>query len=90
MQQTDYRETRFNPNDNTVVPDAAMDGNEDVNLPGGSFTMGTNDSPFPADGEGPERHVTLRPFSIDKYEVGGLLEWTLKLFLVPREMLMEE
>ncbi|CAG7635244.1 formylglycine-generating enzyme family protein [Paenibacillus allorhizosphaerae] len=35
-------------------------------LPGGSFLMGTNDREgFPADGEGPVRTVTLRPFYID-------------------------
>ena len=35
-------------------------------LPGGSFLMGTDDGEgFPADGEGPVRTVTLRPFYID-------------------------
>jgi len=45
-----------------------------VALPGGSFLMGT-DYPegFPADGEGPVRAVTLRPFSIDRYPVTNAL-----------------
>ncbi|WP_407083118.1 formylglycine-generating enzyme family protein [Paenibacillus aurantius] len=35
-------------------------------LPGGPFLMGTDDQEgFPADGEGPVREVTLRPFRID-------------------------
>lgn len=33
--------------------------------------MGTSDSPFPEDGEGPVRTVILHPFAIDKYEVSN-------------------
>jgi formylglycine-generating enzyme len=41
-----------------------------VALPGGQFLMGTDYAEgFPADGEGPIRSVTLRPFSIDRYPV---------------------
>jgi formylglycine-generating enzyme required for sulfatase activity len=41
-----------------------------VALPGGTFLMGTELAEgFPADGEGPVRAVTLRPFSIDRYPV---------------------
>ena len=41
-----------------------------VALPGGTFLMGTELAEgFPADGEGPVRAVTLRPFSIDHYPV---------------------
>ena len=41
-----------------------------VLLPGGTFLMGTDFAGgFPADGEGPVRPVTLRPFSIDRYPV---------------------
>ena len=37
-----------------------------VVLPGGRFRMGTDDRDgFPADGEGPVREVTVRPFAID-------------------------
>ncbi|MEV4411263.1 formylglycine-generating enzyme family protein [Catellatospora sp. NPDC049609] len=37
-----------------------------VPLPGGRFLMGTDDAEgFPADGEGPVREITLRPFRID-------------------------
>ena len=36
-----------------------------IALPGGAFTMGTDSTEgFPADGEGPSRRVTLRPFGI--------------------------
>ena len=43
--------------------------NELVELQGGSFIMGTDDSPIPEDGESPARTVILSPFAIDKYEV---------------------
>ena len=36
-----------------------------IKLPGGAFLMGSNDgSAYPADGEGPVREITLRPFAI--------------------------
>ena len=43
-----------------------MTAHDRVSLPGGTFTMGTDD-PFvyPADGEGPAIQVTLDPFAID-------------------------
>ena len=45
-----------------------------VNLRGGTFLMGSDYvHGFPADGEGPVRPVTLRPFSIDKYPVSNEL-----------------
>jgi len=41
-----------------------------VLLPGGTFLMGTDDAEgFPADGEGPIREVTLKPFWIDRCAV---------------------
>jgi formylglycine-generating enzyme len=41
-----------------------------VDLPGGSFLMGTDYADgFPDDGEGPIRNVTLNPFAIDRYPV---------------------
>ena len=41
-----------------------------VSLPGGAFLMGTDDAEgFPADGEGPVREVTLRPFRIARHAV---------------------
>ena len=41
-----------------------------VKLPGGAFLMGTDSKEsFPADGEGPVRRVTLRPFFIDRTTV---------------------
>ncbi|WP_346777012.1 formylglycine-generating enzyme family protein [Streptomyces sp. HNM0575] len=33
-------------------------------LPGGAFLMGCDDAPYPADGEGPVREVTLAPFRL--------------------------
>ena len=43
--------------------------NELVELQGGSFVMGTDDSPIPEDGESPARTVILSPFAIDRYEI---------------------
>jgi sulfatase modifying factor 1 len=41
-----------------------------IRLDGGTFLMGTPDGEgFPADGEGPVREVTLKPFLIDPYAV---------------------
>lgn len=40
-----------------------------VELPGGTFTMGTDTPGYPADGEGPARPVILEPFAIDTYAV---------------------
>jgi sulfatase modifying factor 1 len=41
-----------------------------VLLEGGTFLMGSTDHEgFPADGEGPVREVTLKPFYIDRYAV---------------------
>ena len=45
--------------------------NEMVAIPAGSFIMGTNKPIFVADGEGPERKVTLSKFYLDKYEVSN-------------------
>ncbi|WP_371483480.1 formylglycine-generating enzyme family protein [Kitasatospora sp. NBC_00315] len=43
-----------------------------VLLPGGPFLMGTEDPEgFPADGEGPVREVTVRPFLIDVHAVSN-------------------
>eukprot|EP00042_Codosiga_hollandica_P038809 m.318903 g.318903 ORF g.318903 m.318903 type:complete len:367 (+) comp55488_c0_seq34:25-1125(+) len=42
-----------------------------VSLPGGQFTMGTDQPHLPQDGEGPARLVTLDPFCVDKYEVSN-------------------
>ena len=41
-----------------------------VEIPGGSFEMGTDDDVgFPADGEGPRRTVELDPFYVDRHQV---------------------
>ena len=45
--------------------------NEMVLIPAGSFIMGTNKPYFVADGEGPERKVTLSQFYLDKHEVSN-------------------
>ena len=43
-----------------------------LRLDGGEFLMGTDDADgFPADGEGPVRAVTLRPFRIDPVTVSN-------------------
>jgi len=71
MVQTAYRETTFDQSDENIVAGGSFPENELFDTQGGSFTMGANDPPVPTDGEGPERHVTLRPFAIDKYEVSN-------------------
>ncbi len=41
-----------------------------VDIPGGAFLMGTDDPEgFPADGEGPVREVTVRPFRLARHAV---------------------
>lgn len=42
---------------------------EAVELPGGTFVMGTNDRILPHDGEGPARPVKVAPFGIDRVAV---------------------
>jgi len=43
-----------------------------VHLDGGPFLMGTDDpGGFPADGEGPVREVTVRPFLLDRHAVSN-------------------
>ncbi len=45
---------------------------EMIKLDGGPFWMGTeNPEGFPADGEGPVRHVTIDPFFMDRYAVSN-------------------
>jgi len=45
--------------------------NQMVNIPAGTFMMGTDNPVFIADGEGPARKVTLDEFYLDKYEVSN-------------------
>lgn len=45
--------------------------NQMVYIPGGTFTMGTNEPVFVADGEIPARQVTLDSFYMDKHEVSN-------------------
>ncbi|MHB1139244.1 MAG: formylglycine-generating enzyme family protein [Microthrixaceae bacterium] len=40
-----------------------------VSLPGGTFAMGSDEQKYPADGEGPIRQVTLRPFDLAAHAV---------------------
>lgn len=42
-----------------------------VTLPSGKFFMGSNKPIITADGEGPEREVTMSSFYMDKYEVSN-------------------
>ncbi len=47
-----------------------------VQLPGGTFNMGTNTQEgFPLDGEGPVRPVTVSPFQIDRFPVTNEVFW---------------
>lgn len=54
-----------------AVPDRpAAAADSMIDLPGGSFLMGTEDAEgFPTDGEGPVREVRIDPFAIDAYAV---------------------
>lgn len=40
-------------------------------IPGGEYLIGTNDPVFAADGEGPQKAVSLHPFYIDVHEVSN-------------------
>ncbi len=53
-------------------PDAAVLG-PSIRLAGGTFLMGTDDSTFPADGEGPVRPVRLSPFRMGRVPVTNAL-----------------
>ena len=54
----------------TANPTTSAPTRPTIALPGGTFLMGTNyRHAFPADGEGPIRHVSLSPFAIDTYPV---------------------
>lgn len=56
-------------NPSVSVP-SPIDSDDMVEIPGGTFLMGTEDMEgFPADGEGPVREVSLDPFLIDRYAV---------------------
>ena len=44
---------------------------EALELPGGEFLMGSDDSTFPADREGPVRTVRVEPFAIDRYALSN-------------------
>jgi formylglycine-generating enzyme len=58
------------PAPNASAPGAWSGQADLVDLPGGTFLMGTDDAEgFPADGEGPVREVTLAPFRISAYAV---------------------
>lgn len=45
--------------------------NQMVYLKGGQFEMGTDKPVFVADGEGPKRSVSVKPFYLDKHEVSN-------------------
>ena len=50
-------------------PPARVVANRPMLIPGGVFTMGTDDPILPQDGEGPARRVEITTFYMDKYEV---------------------
>ncbi|XP_067855051.1 formylglycine-generating enzyme isoform X2 [Heptranchias perlo] len=51
------------------VPHWARRTNQMVLIPGGVFTMGTDNPGIPQDGEGPARKAHIKQFYMDKYEV---------------------
>jgi formylglycine-generating enzyme len=56
------------PSTSPVIPPAVAAGL--VSIPGGTFLMGADDAAgHPADGEGPVREVTLRPFRLARHAV---------------------
>lgn len=58
------------PSHSTIVSKGTGSTKGMVGLPGGEFLMGTDDElGFPADGEGPIRRITLKPFYIDETSV---------------------
>lgn len=44
-----------------------------VKIPEGKFIMGTEDAPYPSDGEGPAREIWVNEFEISKYAVSNKL-----------------
>src|SRR4051812_35526711 len=57
------------PPQRSTRPQAATHDGRDgmLFIPGGEFLMGTDDKEgFPADGEGPIRRVTVKPFLMDR------------------------
>ena len=59
--------------DTSTIPEAVRSVHDRlVDLPGGPFVMGTDsEEGFPADGEGPQRTVTLAPFRIDSRAISN-------------------
>ncbi|XP_037090245.1 LOW QUALITY PROTEIN: formylglycine-generating enzyme-like [Pollicipes pollicipes] len=57
--------------DGTCTRDGCADDNPLLSIPGGTFTMGTDQPHFPADGEGPARNVTLAAFRLQQREVSN-------------------
>ncbi|XP_072136739.1 formylglycine-generating enzyme isoform X2 [Mobula birostris] len=51
------------------VPHSKRRTNQMVLIPGGMFTMGTDEPVIPQDGEGPARKVHMKEFYMDMYEV---------------------
>ena len=51
--------------------DCSAVSNPLLEIPGGTFTMGTDRPHFPQDGEGPARQVTVSPFLIQRREVSN-------------------
>jgi formylglycine-generating enzyme len=68
----EFREEKLNPTQANSGLEWAThsSGSPSVDLPGGSFLMGTDYARgYPADGEGPVRKVSLSPFAIDPFPV---------------------
>lgn len=53
------------------APPRSIEPPATVELPGGAFWMGSDDTTFPADREGPVRAVTVAPFGVDRFAVSN-------------------
>ena len=61
------------PNDDSFASDSKRypRTNQMLYIPGGTFSMGTDEPVFAADGEMPSRKVTVDSFYMDEYEVSN-------------------
>lgn len=64
------KKVAFEPPDDKTYPSKRY--NDEILIPKGTFTMGTDDPQIPDDGESPPQQVTLtKDYYIDKYEVSN-------------------
>lgn len=67
----DHKFTYDNNKVNQKKSNVALNRNNMVSIPKGTFQMGTNTPVFEADFEGPARNVSMEAFYLDKYEVSN-------------------